>query len=116
MTVCSTGDDASQQQQLSYLQSCGFGGSWRFTGPLNVSRQNPNNVKLLMNVKMDLKVVLIVYQEIIEHHMHLYIIIIHLDIIIAIQLHQQLVILMQDSIRSPTDRGSQAFDLNASNR
>ncbi|CAF3136006.1 unnamed protein product [Rotaria socialis] len=78
MTVCSTGDDASQQQQLSYLQSCGFGGSWRFTGPLNVSRQNPNNVKLLLN--------------------------------------QQLVILMQDSIRSPTDRGSQAFDLNASNR
>ncbi|CAF5012091.1 unnamed protein product, partial [Rotaria sp. Silwood1] len=34
MIACSAGDDASQQQQqLSYLQSCGFGGLWRFAGP-----------------------------------------------------------------------------------
>ncbi|CAF4105521.1 unnamed protein product [Rotaria sordida] len=50
MIACSAGDDASQQQQqLSYLQSCGFGGLWRFAGPFNVSRQNPDNVELFVN-------------------------------------------------------------------
>lgn len=50
MVACSAGDDASQQQQqLSYLQSCGFGGLWRFAGPFTVSRQNPDNVELFVN-------------------------------------------------------------------
>ena len=50
MIACSAGDDASQQQQqLSYLQSCGFGGLWRFAGPFTVSRQNPDNVELFVN-------------------------------------------------------------------
>ncbi len=49
MIACSAGDDASQQQQLSYLQSFGFGGLWRFAGPFTVSRQNPDNVELFVN-------------------------------------------------------------------
>lgn len=50
MIACSAGEDASQQQQqLSYLQSCGFGGLWRFAGPFTVSRQNPDNVELFVN-------------------------------------------------------------------
>ena len=50
MIACSAGDDASQQQQqLSYLQSCGFGGLWRFAGPFTISRQNPDNVELFVN-------------------------------------------------------------------
>jgi neurofibromin 1 len=49
MVACSAGDDASQQQQLSYLQSCGFGGLWRFAGPFTVSRQNADNVELFVN-------------------------------------------------------------------
>jgi neurofibromin 1 len=49
MIACSAGDDVSQQQQLSYLQSCGFGGLWRFAGPFTVSRQNPDNVELFVN-------------------------------------------------------------------
>jgi hypothetical protein len=50
MIVCSAGDDATQQQQqLSYLQSFGFGGLWRFAGPFTVSRQNPDNVELFVN-------------------------------------------------------------------
>ena len=49
MIACSVNDDASQQQQLSYLQSCGFGGLWRFAGPFTVSRQNPDNVELFVN-------------------------------------------------------------------
>ncbi|CAF3987999.1 unnamed protein product, partial [Rotaria sp. Silwood1] len=31
------------------LQSCGFGGLWRFAGPFTVSRQNPDNVELFVN-------------------------------------------------------------------
>jgi neurofibromin 1 len=27
----------SSQQQLHYLQSCGFGGLWRFAGPFKVN-------------------------------------------------------------------------------
>ncbi|CAF1008873.1 unnamed protein product [Rotaria sordida] len=49
MIACSSGNDVSQQQQLSYLQSCGFGGLWRFAGPFTVSRQNPDNVQLFVN-------------------------------------------------------------------
>ena len=50
MIACSAGNDASQQQQqLSYLQSCGFGRLWRFAGPFTVSRQNPDNVELFVN-------------------------------------------------------------------
>lgn len=50
MIACSAGEDASQQQQqLSYLQSCGFGGLWRFAGPFTISRQNPDNVELFVN-------------------------------------------------------------------
>ena len=49
MIACSASDDVNQQQQLSYLQSCGFGGLWRFAGPFTVSRQNPDNVELFVN-------------------------------------------------------------------
>ena len=50
MIACSAGDDASQQQQqLSYLQSCAFGGLWRFAGPFTVSRLDPDNVQLFVN-------------------------------------------------------------------
>ncbi|CAF0981692.1 unnamed protein product, partial [Rotaria sordida] len=50
LSTIKAGDDASQQQQqLSYLQSCGFGGLWRFAGPFTVSRQNPDNVELFVN-------------------------------------------------------------------
>ncbi|CAF4021845.1 unnamed protein product [Rotaria sp. Silwood2] len=50
MIAYSAGEDASQQQQqLSYLQSCGFGGLWCLAGPFTVSRQNPDNVELFVN-------------------------------------------------------------------
>ena len=39
----------SNQQQLSYLQSCGFGGLWRFAQPFSVSREKPENVELFVD-------------------------------------------------------------------
>ena len=39
----------NNNNNLSYLQSCGFGGLWRFAGPFTVSRQNPDNVELFVN-------------------------------------------------------------------
>ena len=39
----------SNQQQLSYLQSCGFGGLWRFAQPFSMSREKPENVELFVD-------------------------------------------------------------------
>ena len=39
-----------QQLQLHYLQSCGFGGLWRFAGPFNKAPNcNAQNVELFVN-------------------------------------------------------------------
>ncbi|CAH1800649.1 unnamed protein product [Owenia fusiformis] len=37
------------QQQLSYLQSIGFGGLWRFAGPFTKTPQNQENTQLFVN-------------------------------------------------------------------
>jgi neurofibromin 1 len=37
------------QQQLHYLQSCGFGGLWRFAGPFTKANCNAENVTLFVN-------------------------------------------------------------------
>ena len=118
MIACSAGEDASQQQQqLSYLQSCGFGGLWRFAGPFTVSRQNPDNVELFVNCLEAM--VETCLPSLVEHedgsesgggginsgnslngtnntrHASLHRSCIHIDIIIIIiQLHQQLLVLM----------------------
>jgi neurofibromin 1 len=39
----------SNQQQLSYLQSCGFGGLWRFAQPFAIGREKPENVDLFVD-------------------------------------------------------------------
>jgi hypothetical protein len=39
----------SNQQQLSYLQSCGFGGLWRFAQSFAISREKPENVELFVD-------------------------------------------------------------------
>lgn len=39
----------SNQQQLSYLQSCGFGGLWRFAQPFAIGREKPENVELFVD-------------------------------------------------------------------
>ncbi|XP_013381612.1 neurofibromin-like [Lingula anatina] len=41
-------EDVSQQQ-LSYIQSIGFGGLWRFAGPFTKSTQNQENAELFVN-------------------------------------------------------------------
>ena len=42
-------EDDKGQQQLHYLQSCGFGGLWRFAGPFTQSNCNAENVELFLN-------------------------------------------------------------------
>lgn len=42
-------EDDKGQQQLHYLQSCGFGGLWRFAGPFTQSNLNNENVELFLN-------------------------------------------------------------------
>lgn len=37
------------QQQLHYLQTCGFGGLWRFAGPFTQATCNAENVELFLN-------------------------------------------------------------------
>lgn len=39
----------SYQQQLSYLQSCGFGGLWRFAKPFAIAKEKPENVELFVD-------------------------------------------------------------------
>ena len=39
----------TSQQQLHFLQSCGFGGLWRFAGPFTKSNCNAENVELFVN-------------------------------------------------------------------
>merc|ERR1719215_1342413 len=39
----------SYQQQLSYLQSCGFGGLWRFAQPFAIGKEKPENVELFVD-------------------------------------------------------------------
>ncbi|XP_075746616.1 neurofibromin isoform X3 [Rhipicephalus microplus] len=39
----------SSQQQLHYLQTCGFGGLWRFAGPFSTSQTNLDNAELFVN-------------------------------------------------------------------
>ena len=39
----------SNQQQLSYLQSCGFGGLWRFAQPFATGKEKPENVELFVD-------------------------------------------------------------------
>ncbi len=39
----------SNQQQLSYLQSCGFGGLWRFAQPFSIGKEKPENVELFVD-------------------------------------------------------------------
>jgi hypothetical protein len=39
----------SNQQQLSYLQSCGFGGLWRFAQPFAIGREKPENAELFVD-------------------------------------------------------------------
>jgi neurofibromin 1 len=39
----------SIQQQLSYLQSCGFGGLWRFAQPFSTLKEKPENVELFVD-------------------------------------------------------------------
>ncbi len=45
------GDEASsdKSQQLHFLQSCGFGGLWRFAGPFSQANCNAENVELFLN-------------------------------------------------------------------
>jgi hypothetical protein len=45
---CESGAETNQQQ-LSYLQSCGFGGLWRFAQPFAVGREKPENVELFID-------------------------------------------------------------------
>lgn len=43
-------NDTSYQQQLSYLQACGFGGLWRFAQPFAaIGREKPENVELFID-------------------------------------------------------------------
>jgi neurofibromin 1 len=42
-------EDDKSQQQLHYLQSCGFGGLWRFAGPFTQANCNAENVELFLN-------------------------------------------------------------------
>ena len=43
-------NDSSYQQQLSYLQACGFGGLWRFAQPFStMGREKPENVELFID-------------------------------------------------------------------
>ncbi|CAL1527010.1 unnamed protein product, partial [Lymnaea stagnalis] len=42
-------DDVSQQQQLSYLQSIGFGGLWRFAGTFSKSTGSSDTAELFVN-------------------------------------------------------------------
>ena len=39
----------STQQQLSYLQSCGFGGLWRFAQPFSTVKEKPENVEIFVD-------------------------------------------------------------------
>ncbi|XP_045482705.1 neurofibromin [Harmonia axyridis] len=39
----------TSQQQLHYLQSCGFGGLWRFAGPFNKYNSTPESSELFVN-------------------------------------------------------------------
>ena len=39
----------SIQQQLSYLQSCGFGGLWRFAQPFSTVKEKPENVEIFVD-------------------------------------------------------------------
>ncbi|XP_022248395.1 neurofibromin-like, partial [Limulus polyphemus] len=41
--------DDSNQQQLHYLQTFGFGGLWRFAGPFSKSQTNLDNAELFVN-------------------------------------------------------------------
>ncbi len=41
--------DSTTQQQLSYLQSCGFGGLWRFSQPFVLTKEKPENVELFID-------------------------------------------------------------------
>ena len=50
--MISTGEmlpNDSNSQQLSYLQSCGFGGLWRFAQPFAIGREKPENVELFID-------------------------------------------------------------------
>merc|ERR1712045_196842 len=42
-------EDEKSQQQLHFLQSCGFGGLWRFAGPFTKANNNAENVELFNN-------------------------------------------------------------------
>ena len=42
-------DEDKSQQQLHYLQTCGFGGLWRFAGPFTQANCNAENVELFLN-------------------------------------------------------------------
>ena len=41
--------EEASPQQLSYLQSIGFGGLWRFAGPFTKTNQNQDNAELFVN-------------------------------------------------------------------
>ncbi|CAF1066938.1 unnamed protein product [Adineta ricciae] len=144
MIACSAGDDASQQQQqLSYLQSCGFGGLWRFAGPFTVSRQNPDNVELFVNwLEAMVETYLPSLDELedgsgnsnvgsnsaghhgtrhaslhhhtLRHHHHYSAS--SAAACLNANLSSSLSSVSMDSIRSPTDRDTQFFDLNDLNR
>jgi neurofibromin 1 len=43
------GGEQQQQQQLHYLQSCGFGGLWRFAGPFTKSNCTAESAELFVN-------------------------------------------------------------------
>ena len=47
---CDSSGESVNQQQLSYLQSCGFGGLWRFAQPFAVGREKPENVELFIDM------------------------------------------------------------------
>ncbi|CAF4444726.1 unnamed protein product, partial [Rotaria sp. Silwood2] len=147
MIACSAGDDASQQQQqLSYLQSCGFGGLWRFAGPFTVSRQNPDNVELFVNcLEAMVETCLpsldehedgsesgvnsgngltgnngtrhasLHHHRTFRHHPHYYSASSAAACLNA-NLSSSMSSISIDSIRSPTDREGQFFDLNDLNR
>ena len=42
-------EDDKSAQQLHYLQTCGFGGLWRFAGPFSQANCNAENVELFLN-------------------------------------------------------------------
>lgn len=49
LNLCTFSSEDTSQQQLHFLQTCGFGGLWRFAGFFTKSNCNAENVELFVN-------------------------------------------------------------------